>query len=327
MNKSFKIKLLVLCISFFSLGTYAQTEEQRKYVFSKITPEFMSMINSGKVSGLSTMKHSDYTYVDIYLDTADLALYKNNLSLRIRKRHFGNGIVEYGMQLKSEMIKHGDVRMEVEEDELDFYNIVLDDKTTVKLQDELNTVFKRFISLVESDENSIIRDDSIISSKLLNINKWIAFKLSSPIAPFQKLNRVESISKESLRTLKPVMIGKSQRQRVHIYIDRENTSDDLINFPASSRALSSTPEVLRSKTKIWTMESSFDSAKFYPLVNTLNNGSSFHQINEYEVENKYLPHANSNVLLNRFEQGLIKNYKADINLESKYKQSIKGLIK
>ena len=98
-------------------------------------------------------------------------------------------------------------------------------------------------------------------------------------------------------------------------------------IPASLRALSSTPKVLRDSNLIWTMEASFDSAKFYPLLNKLSNTSNFHQINEFEVENKFLPHANSEVLMDKFEKGLMQRFNAKVNLESKYKQSMNGLSK
>jgi hypothetical protein len=312
--------------SFLSFSAFAQTEEQRKYVFKSISNEFIKMINSGKVDGLSTKKHSDYTYIDLYLDTDNLDLYKNNLSLRIRKRNFGDGSVEYGMQLKSEMIKHGDARMEVEEDELNYFNIVLADNSKTKLQDELDIIYNRFSNLIEQNPNIQVRDDSVISSKIEHIKTWISYKLNSAIAPFQKLNRVKSISKQSLQTLKPVLIGSSNRQRVHIYINRKDTTEDLVSFPASTRTKSSTPKVLRGENYIWTMESSFDSAKFYPLSNNLSSNSNYHQINEYEVENKYLPHSDSKVLMERFEKTLVKDYNALINLESKYKQSITNLL-
>jgi hypothetical protein len=325
MKKLNILVLFLLCSSLFSVNAFSQTEEQRKYVFKSISSEFIKMINSGNVNGISTKKHSDYTYIDLYLDTDDLDLYKNNLSLRIRKRNFGDGTVEYGMQLKSEMLVNGQARMEVEEDELNFYNIVLADNSKVKLQDELNIVFNRFIKLIELNPNVQVKDDAVISSKIDNINTWISFKLNAAIAPFQKLNRMKLISKLSLRTLKPVLIGKSNRQRVHVFINRKDTADDLTDFPVSTRASSSTPSDLRDTNLIWTMEASFDSAKFYPLSNTLINDLNFHQINEFEVENKYLPHANSKVIMDRFQNSMIQDYKAQINLESKYKQSIKGL--
>jgi hypothetical protein len=322
--KAIKI-LFIFSLSLIAASAFSQTEEQRKYVFSSITPEFIQMINSGKVEGLSTKKHSDYTYTDIYLDTDNLDLYKNNLSLRIRKRNFGDGSVEFGMQLKSEMLTNGQARMEVEEKELNFYNIVLADNTKVKLQDELNIIFEQFLKIIDSNPNVQVKNDPILSEKIDNIKTWIRFKLNAAIAPFQKLNRVKSISKANLLTLKPVLIGKSNRQRVHVYINRKDTTDDLVSFPASLRELSSTPTILRDLNLIWTMEASFDSAKFYPLTSILSNNSNYHQINEFEVENKFLPNANSEVVMDKFEAGLMQKYKAKVNLESKYKQSINSL--
>lgn len=321
------MKILITLISFLFVSLcFAQTEEQRKYIFPDGADSIQQLIKAGQVNGLTAKKHSDYVYVDIYLDTDDLALYKNNLSLRIRKRDFGDGTFEFGMQLKSEMLKNGDVRMEVEEDELNFYQIVLDDKTTVKLQDELQVIFERFQTLIAENEQVQLKNDSIMSAKLENVSTWIKFKLAAAIAPFQKLAKIKNISQESLQTLKPVLIGQSKRQRVHIYIDRNNTIDELVNFPASARDLLGTPAVLRGEDYVWTMEASFDSAKFYLLSHQITSSLNYHGINEFEVENKYLPHENSKVLLEKFEAGLILTHGAQVNLESKFKQSINGFL-
>ena len=72
-----KLALLLLIFSFNILA--GGLEEQRKYVFEKISPEFNELITKGQLKGLSVKNHSTYTYYDIYLDTEDNALYKNNL--------------------------------------------------------------------------------------------------------------------------------------------------------------------------------------------------------------------------------------------------------
>jgi hypothetical protein len=68
------------------------------------------------------------------------------------------------------------------------------------------------------------------------------------------------------------------------------------------------------------MESSFDRAIFFGLEK-----SGFHIINEYEVENKYRPLLQGRTMLDRFELQIMRQLDGDINLESKYLQSMKEI--
>jgi hypothetical protein len=302
--------LLTLSLSLFA----GVTEEQRKYVFDSITPQFKQFVRQGELSGMSTLFHSEYNYIDIYLDTDARALFNNSLSLRIRKRNFGNGIVEYGIQLKSEMKAQGDIRMEVEEDYLNFYNIVYKGRV-IKLKDVLDTIFDRFKELrgIGGD----MSEDHILAREMDKLNTWLAFKLDAAVEPFQKLNRLTRIKKSDLKTLKPVLIGESLRQRSHIYVNTR-TSRSLFDLGINTRSQIDIPLILRAPYKIWVMESSLDTAVFYSLF--LSRPPKV--IVEYEVENKYRPANLGTELMDRFERGLKKRFKAKVNLDSKYRQSM-----
>lgn len=297
----------------------AQTEEQRKYVFPSLNQRTLQTVNGGAVlNGLTIKKHSVYEYYDLYLDTQDFDLLKMNLSLRIRKRDYGNGTIEYGMQLKSEMLKAGDIRMEIDETELDYMQVYYRGHV-IKLQNVLAAIYENFQAKLASGDGVDLSQDQDMQENLNILKTWLAFKANSAVAPLQKLRQLK-LSLEKRRTLRPVIIGRSVRTRSHVYIDRKNTTDDLVHFAASTRSELETPAGVKGEDKIWTMEASFDRAQFYRL-----DLAGSHLINEFEVENKYLPHENSRELLTRFEDGLISELSAEVNLESKYLQTMKAL--
>lgn len=311
-----KITSALVCL-FASLSAFSQTEEQRKYVFAKPDIKTLETINGGGVlDGLTIKKHSDYVYFDMYLDTANLALLKNKLSLRIRKRNYSNGSIEYAIQLKSEMLKPGDVRMEIDETELDYFNVFYK-KSKISLKSVLENIFSRFEIL--TDNNNSIHDDSIINENIRILKTWLEFKVGAAIGPFQKLNKFR-IGKAELQTLKPLLIGKSIRGRSHVFIDRQNTSLDLVDFPASQMDASNIPTDLQDFKLVWLMETSFDQAMFHSVES-----NKVHHIVEYEVENKYQPLEAGRGMLNRLENKLINQFKAEVNLESKYLQSMKAM--
>ena len=102
---------------------FAQTEEQRKYVFDHLDEIENFIRSSDSTEKLSTFHHSKYEQYDIYLDSPDFLLLKNKMSLRFRKQisETRKRPVTYTFQLKSEMEHLNSARMEVEETELDFY--------------------------------------------------------------------------------------------------------------------------------------------------------------------------------------------------------------
>ncbi len=312
------IKFVTLFALFIS-AVFAQEEEQRKYVFTTPTTNTITIINGGgQLDGLTIKKHSDFEYFDLYLDTENLALIKNKLSLRIRKRDYGNGEIAYGIQLKSEMLKAGDIRMEIDENELDYMTIYFNGKK-IPLTKTLETIYQRFNQIISGTEKVDLTQDAVLKGQIGVLNHWISFKVNAAIAPFQKLRNLK-IDRAELATLRPLLLGKSIRARSHVFIDRENTTPDLINFKASQMEASSIPAILQSDRYVWLMESSFDRAIFFGLEK-----SGFHIINEYEVENKYRPLLQGRTMLDRFELQIMRQLDGDINLESKYLQSMKEI--
>lgn len=312
------IKFITLFALFIS-AVFAQEEEQRKYVFTTPSTNTITIINGGgQLDGLTIKKHSDFEYFDLYLDTENLALIKNKLSLRIRKRDYGNGEIAYGIQLKSEMLKAGDIRMEIDENELDYMTIYFNGKK-IPLNKTLETIYQRFNQIISGTEKVDLTQDAVLKEQIGVLNHWISFKVNAAIAPFQKLRNLK-IDRAELATLRPLLLGKSIRARSHVFIDRESTTPDLINFKASQMEASSIPAMLQSNRYVWLMESSFDRAIFFGLEK-----SGFHIINEYEVENKYRPLLQGREMLDRFEQQVVRQLDGDINLESKYLQSMKEI--
>jgi len=315
-------KMLIKFVTLFALfisAVFAQEEEQRKYVFTTPTTNTITIINGGgQLDGLTIKKHSDFEYFDLYLDTENLALIKNKLSLRIRKRDYGNGEIAYGIQLKSEMLKAGDIRMEIDENELDYMTIYFNGKK-IPLTKTLETIYQRFNQIISGTEKVDLTQDAVLKGQIGVLNHWISFKVNAAIAPFQKLRNLK-IDRAELATLRPLLLGKSIRARSHVFIDRENTTPDLINFKASQMEASSIPAILQSDRYVWLMESSFDRAIFFGLEK-----SGFHIINEYEVENKYRPLLQGRTMLDRFELQIMRQLDGDINLESKYLQSMKEI--
>jgi hypothetical protein len=315
------MKLFYLFYILTSLA-FAQTEEQRKYIFPQMTEELQILLNRGAVvNGLSVKQHSVYDYMDIYLDTEDLDLYHHQLSLRFRRRVYPDGKKQFGMQIKSEMTVVGAVRMEIEEDELDFYQIY-HEGNVYSLQETLDKIFEEYLLATKQNEEADLHSHAGIQEQIMILKTWLSFKVKSALSPMQKLNRVVKDEKR-LKTLRPVVMGRSLRTRSHIYIDKNSTTPELSSFKPSTRISSETPELIRGDRYIWTMEASFDQARFYSLISK----TSSHPIREFEVENKYLPHEGARSLFIPLETGLIQDYKAMINLESKYRQTIKAMFK
>jgi hypothetical protein len=314
-----KFLIFLFLISSFSALAGSQ-EEQRKYIFDNIDSRLSTFVKEGKLKGLKVLGHSVYNYYDLYLDTDERDLFNKNLSLRLRKRFFADGSIAYGIQLKSEMLNNGDVRMEVEEDELKFFKI-FHNNVIYSMTNIMTEMFDYFEQKTSDNENVHFQSDAYMQERVDIISTWTHFKIKSSIAPFQKLIR-SGINLEKLKTLKPVMIGKSIRSRSHIYIDRSDTNQELKTFNQSLRSQLETPDLVRGTDKIWTMESSLDRARFYPLQIQKN----FHEINEYEIENKYLPLIGVERLFKQFETGLIETYGAQINLDSKFRQSMLNFL-
>lgn len=301
--------MLISAIIFQVFMGYSQTENQRKYAINDAEEIQDFILSSGKTQKLSTHFHSKDSYYDLYIDTPDFLLKKERLSLRFRKRISGKKIT-YGFQLKSEMDSLNSVRMEVEETELDFYQ-VKSKGTWISLTEVLDTVFKH----VEKRPNQKPSENVAHAFEL--IDNWIQFKAGGAIAPFQKLLYLK-VSLQEIQSLAPVTVGKTVRKRSHIYAT--SAQSEMLELKKNRVKADKIPTFFKkNKDHNWLLESSLDQAIFYPLYPSKYTQA---QILEYEVENKYyLEDVGVNVL-NVYEQQLRNKFGAESKLDSKYQQAL-----
>ena len=306
-NKSLIIFFSVAHLQLFSQGF----ETQKKFALNDEI-SFTDFINiSENIDGFSSHYHSRYTYYDLYLDSDNNDLFKMNYSLRFRKRTINDSLENYTFQLKDEMNKNKSIRMEVEEKELDFYNIK-DNNEWIPLTNVLDTIFHLYNkSLTRKDSSSYLRNLNLIS-------KWIKVKANGSIAPFQKLRHIDSLIFDELKikNFSPVLIGSSLRIRGHIYIDSTKTVKDLIQFNRKDK--NNTPLFFQGNNKLnWLFESSLDNSFFIYLKN-----NKTIRIKEYEVENKFMDPIKGQQLLMKYEEIIADKLGFQIKFDSKYKQSI-----
>lgn len=332
-----KLKLSLLTLALISSSAFCgDEEEQRKYDFTDYTPEVISLLESGGyVSGLNIDAHSTYTYMDIYFDTEDLDLYHNGFSFRVRKRTYDDGEISWGAQLKSEMNAPGEERMEVEIDteEMQDYLVKFQGEDT-RLTQILNTVFNAINNKVAGADKLNIKDE------LDEIADWAEAELKDAKrapsrAPFETLYNLhldqDHYDFDDLKGFAPIVGGVSVRVRSHIYVDLNNTTDALINLPASEKSNKKTPDYLQADHLIWTMEASYDNSTFIPLrKGTLgqdgwcNDCGRIATLREYEVENKYKPLDEGSFVLDIYEEALT-DLGGYTTLNSKFHQAISSI--
>lgn len=308
---------MILLVGVWTTADAAVTEEQRKYVQDKEDPAFLQFLRTGgKLGAYGVQSHGTYTYCDIYLDSPDFQIFENNLSLRFRKRDYGDGRIDYGMQLKSEMEEAGQIRVEVEEVELGLYR-VLHKGRFVPLTQFLDVIFARL--------DAKGTPGSELEQAVAAVGQWLAFKQGAAIAPFQKLaflRKQRGLSPE-IKGLRPVLVGRSERQRLHIYVD--GTPDALGAAADRKRRGGEVPDFFaQHPAAVWTMESSFDRARFFPLQKAK---QPYVDVLEFEVENKFVDQAKGKAHLDAFEQVLLKSFALHTALASKYRQSVAALFR
>ncbi len=311
---------ILISILLFLTGTnlFCQgVEEQRKYSVPDEKGLNAFITGSQSIAGFSTLHHSDLVYLDIYLDTPDHLLLNNQLSLRFRKRILAEDSVSYGMQLKSEMADVHGIRMEVEETEIDFYKLHTS-SGWIPLTDALDLLFTQL------EENRFDPNSDETKDAIMLIRSWIDFKSGSSITPFQKLLslHIQALTPEKISQLTPVLCGIEKRVRSHIYID---TISALHTSVGNNRiAVSVTPDFFIANPSCnWIMESSLDSAVFYPLFDAAK--PAVH-IYEYEVENKYFIPETGTQLMTDYEIALKNKYRLEIHADSKYKSSMEQFL-
>jgi hypothetical protein len=290
-------------------------EEQRKYIFSNPDSIRNFIKSSGTLEGLSIHHHSEDVYYDLYLDTPDFSVSQNHLSLRFRKRNFGNGIVTYQFQLKSEMENAGGLRMEVEETELNFYKVKTE-TGWVSLPNVLDVFFSQL------EKNIVNPKSPKILLATQQLQTWIRDNALGPIVPFQKLSHLnlKGLGPEGIKTLAPVLYGSSRRLRSHVYIDRATSTEAYKSIPKNTP--SSLPPFFTTTTSDlnWMLECSLDFATFYPLIDSK---TSSVQICEFEVENKYFVRQTGTEVMDAFEKSLKVRFGAANGIDSKYLQSLR----
>ena len=201
--------------------------------------------------------------------------------------------------------------MEIEEKELDFYNVMYNEKW-VPLTMVLDTVFDLYNNLLtKKDSNSFFHNLNLVE-------KWMKSKANGPIAPFQRLRHIDStkFNEKKISSFKPVIVGSSVRKRAHIYVDNEYTTKEKLSFNRKNK--DETPVFFQDNGEYnWLFESSLDDSKFLYLKN---NKKSI--VKEYEVENKFIDPEKGKSLLKKYEENLVENLGLVIKYDSKFKQSI-----
>ena len=288
--------------------------KQKKYFFSDKQNIKAFVASTASLSNFKSHYHALNIYYDLYLETDKNDLYNMGFSLRFRKRIMHDSIVSYTFQLKDEMNVDKEVRMEIEEKELDFYR-VKDGLKWTPLTTVLDTIFNFY------NESTKEKDSAVFYHNLLLINSWINIKANGAIAPFQRLRHVDSLTfnNRKIQSLRPVLIGKSARKRGHIFINQQYTQEK--NYPLTEKNINETPLFFQQNpTYNWLFESSLDDASFSTL-----NGQKTVNIKEYEVENKFNNEVKGRILLNEYEDVLINSLGLSVKYDSKFKQSMQSL--
>ena len=305
------ITILIL-IAFQAAGQGVET--QKKYSFSDKQDIKDFVASTASLSNFKSHYHALNIYYDLYLETDKNDLYNMGFSLRFRKRIMHDSIVSYTFQLKDEMNVDKEVRMEIEEKELDFYS-VKDGLKWTPLTTVLDTIFNFY------NKSTKEKDSVIFYHNLLLINSWINIKANGAIAPFQRLRHIDSLTfnNRKIQSLRPVLIGKSARKRGHIFINQQYTQDK--KLPFNRKNINETPLFFQQNpTHNWLFESSLDDATFSTL-----NGQKTVNIKEYEVENKFNNEVKGRILLDEYEDVLINSLGLSVKYDSKFKQSMQSL--
>lgn len=304
----------------FSFQLFSQeTEEQRKYTLPKELDLKIMASKIERLNGIATFFHSHYTYYDIYLDSPDFDLYKNGFSLRFRQRIINDSTATYSFQLKSEMLVEKQIRLEVEETELDFYR-VQEGNSWIPISEVLNRIFTHF------DQTNALSDTTFYKHNLSLLSTWIIQKAGAPITTFQKLKALnpEVFTTNLISSFEPILIGKSERIRGHVYLDSLSNQPELKNLPKNKLPINATaPFFIKNPSFNYVLESSIDHSVFYYISQP----NSIFEITEYEVENKYMDKLKGTQILNLYENELTNSLALKIELASKYKQSIRSILK
>ena len=303
---------LLVFIGFQATGQGLETQKKYSFADKQDMKDFVA--STAAMSNFKSHYHALNIYYDLYLETDKNDLYNMGFSLRFRKRIMHDSIVSYTFQLKDEMNVDKEVRMEIEEKELDFYR-VKDGLKWTPLTTVLDTIFNFY------NKSTKEKDSAVFYHNLLLINSWINIKANGAIAPFQRLRHLDSLTfnKRKIQSLRPVIIGRSFRKRGHIFINQQYTQHKKLSF--NRKNINETPLFFQQNpTYNWLFESSLDDATFSTL-----NGYKTVNIKEYEVENKFNDEVKGRILLHEYEDVLINELGLSVKYDSKFKQSMQSL--
>lgn len=310
-------KIVTIIILWCSVSLFGGTvEEQRKYRLPKNSEFKTHILASQPLGDLSIQFHGTYQYADIYLDTPTKDLYKNNLSLRFRRRMTDTLVDGYDFQLKNELSDQNPIRMEIDEGDLAIYHVKLA-ADWVKLTDVLDLLFSYPLS-EKTKIDSLQNENALDALKL-----WIFQKADAPIAPFQKLKHLypNLFTTETLQNITPSLIGFSTRHRCHVYYDGSDSLSPYFTFPKNRLKKDDSPPYFTDHLDaVWVLETSLDESTFYQFLEQPNYVGF--NLSEYEVESKHVNKAIGAEFLAYFEKDLIGQFQLIPTNASKYKQSV-----
>jgi hypothetical protein len=305
--------LHITLVWFFGMSLLSgQTESQRKFVFSNYDSIAQLIETNGELGAFGFHQHATYFYFDIYFDTPDKLLQKQQVSMRMRiqYRPGSKDSLNYTFQLKTEMTHPGAPRLEMEESDLDIYRLIFQGKE-IRLH-QLLEAFKE-----ESQKSAV---ELNFSAHLTAFTAWFKQKSGAPIAPFQGLRFLfpKIFTEQVIAALEPVCFGEIRRTRAHVYL--KNPDDRLEGVKNKERSLNDLPSFfIANRQLIWLMELSLDRAIFYSIQNPEKSCS----ISELELESKFdektLKQGN---ILAYFAETLLQNFKAEDEIRSKFKQVV-----
>jgi hypothetical protein len=297
----------------FSLVNAQFTEDQRKYNVTNIDSVETVLKKSTMIGDFTFINHSKDIYYDIYLDSPDFVLKNHGFSLRFRKRISQTNDTSYAFQLKSEISSVNSIRMEVEESDLSMYTFI-QDSSVVTLIQLLEPLFDFAQTLQMTTE---------VRQNIQTLSEWISFKSEAPILPFQLLknNSHSILTSLEIATLRPILVGKSQRTRYHGVID-ESKGDMLIgNVEKNSLPRKNLPAVLQDNPTLnWIFEASLD----YSVFSAFDKGPSI-LLTELEIENKFNPPAVGVEQINTLEKIIVPKFGLTKGKLSKYAHAIELL--
>lgn len=296
-------------------GLRSNVEDQRKYVFPKGRSMPGELIAATDIDGFKITHHSDYDYLDIYLDTDEFVIFKNELSLRFRKRNLDDGQKTYDFQLKSEKKDAADNRLEVDFKEFSAEEVKIDG-TTSKLVTFLDPLF----DMAENGE--VKRDSKVFKHGVDAIGKWLSSDSGNASPPVVELKKY--IKDYKVKLLKPSVLGKSNRARFHVYADGAPSANPGLNGIAPNQYdPAGIPDFFKQPGHtryVWLLEASYDSSNF---VSAMPSRKKTTTVEQFEVENKYRPLNKGKDFLNAFERGLKKAFGSKSVVESKYAASVR----